>query len=156
MTDLKKFLYNSILDDDRNKMAQFVSKANRSTSEKPITIDLLNKSLFTQFLYRNPVTDDMTTDKYLRESEIENAITLFNIIYEEALCKWDGSRPNSDFEQNKLNRIFRSKSIMAWSEMLHDSICAKLAIYDTEDQERPFYRIMSDNDFKILDIALDV
>jgi hypothetical protein len=145
--EFRSFLYNSVLDDERNQLAKLVSNGNRGTAEKPITIDMLEKSLFSVFLYREPVTDDMTTEAYIREQEIENIVKVFNIFYDVALCNWDGSRPSSDPVQNKLNRMFRSKSIMAWSEILHDAICAKLNLHDREDRATPFYRLMSESEF---------
>lgn len=143
----RSFLYNSILDSNENKVSRFVSKGNRGSSDKPITVDMLEKSLFSAFLYREPVEDDMTKSNYMREQEIDNMIRFFNILYDETLCEWDGSRPESDLKQNRLNRMFRSKSIMAWSEILHDAVCAKLNLIDSEDRVMPLYRQMQDSDF---------
>jgi len=39
--------------------------------------------------------------------------------------------------------MFRSKSIMAWSELLANAIAAKLDLVDSDDQARPFYRELS-------------
>lgn len=142
----RSFLYHSILDDERNQLQNYVSKGNRSTSEKPITIDMLHKSLFSVLLYREPVEHDMATEKYMREYEFDNVIDIFNMLYEEALCGWDGSRPNTDTNQNKLNRLFRSKSIMAWSELFRDSVCAKLKTQDTDLRQRPLYRNLTEAD----------
>lgn len=140
----RSFLYNSVLD-ERNKVARLVSKGNRGSSEKPITMDMLQKSIFANFLYQSPVDHDMTSVAYLREYEIDNLIDLFNILYEEALCDWDGTRPSSDSLQNKLNRMFRSKAIMAWAEILKDAVCAKLNLLDSEDRETPLYRVLNES-----------
>lgn len=91
---------------------------------------MLSKSLFSNFLYRNPTDDDLTSENYKRDKEIANAIKLCNIIDEEILHKWDASKTENDLTQNKLNRMFRSKSIMAWSELLRDAVSAKLDITD--------------------------
>jgi hypothetical protein len=45
--------------------------------------------------------------------------------------------------QRKLNRMFRSKSIMAWSELLADAIAAKLDLVDSDDKAKLFYRELS-------------
>lgn len=142
------FLYDSILDESLNKIVNLVSKANRSSAEYPLTIDMLSKSIFANFLYKYPTEDDLTSDFYKRDREIFNIIELCNIIHEEILHKWDASKTDNDTTQNKLNRIFRSKSIMAWSELLRDAVAAKLEIIDQDDKALLFYRDILDNDFE--------
>jgi len=136
----RSFLYNTIIANPDNKVSRLVSKGNRSSADTPLTIDMLEKSLFSNFAYRHPLDDDMTRDTWKREFELDNLVTLFNILDEEALCNWDGSRPESDSQQNRLNRMFRSKSIMSWSEIMHGAVCGKLDLNDTDDRARPFYR----------------
>jgi hypothetical protein len=53
---------------------------------------MLNKSLFSNFLYRYPTNDDLTSPNYKRDKEIINVIKLCNIIYEEIMHKWDATR----------------------------------------------------------------
>ncbi|HOD62533.1 MAG TPA: HNH endonuclease signature motif containing protein [Bacilli bacterium] len=141
------FIYDSILDESTNKIVRLVSKSNRSTSEYPITMDMLNKSIFSNFLYRYPTDDDLTSDNYRRDKEIANAIRLCNLIDEEILHKWDATKTENDLVQNKLNRMFRSKSIMAWTELLRDAVAAKLDITDQDEKAQIFYRDISDEGF---------
>ena len=150
----RSFIYNSVLGDEGNKISRLVSGGNRGTDEKPITVDMLEKSLFSVFLYREPVDDDMTTDAYKREQEIGNMIRLMNILDEKALYAWDASNHDDPF-QIKLTRIFRSKSMMAWAEILHNSICAKLDIQDNEERAKPLYRELSDQDFEKMTFVLN-
>jgi hypothetical protein len=70
------FIYDSILDESTNKIVRLVSKANRSSVEHPLTLDMLTKSLFANFLYRYPTDDDLTSDNYKRDKEIANAIRI--------------------------------------------------------------------------------
>ena len=86
--------------------------------------------------------------KSKRDKEIANAIKLCNIIDEEILHKWDASKTENDLTQNKLNRMFRSKSIMAWSELLRDAVSAKLDITDQDEKAQLFYREISDENFE--------
>jgi len=144
----RSFLYNSILDDENNKLSKFVSKSNRGSSDTPLTIDMLEKSIFSSFLFREPVEKDMTSDAYIREKEFENMVQLFNILYEEGLYSWDGNKSDTDPIQLKLNRMFRSKSIMSWAELLHDAICAKLSFYDTDEKAMSMHRSLSEADFE--------
>lgn len=143
----RSFLYNSILDDDKNKVSILVSKSNRSSATTPITIDMLEKSIFGKFLYREPVEVDMTTEEYIREKEFDNNIRLLNVVYDEGLCNWDSTKTNSDPEQLKLSRMFRSKSIMSWADILFDAVCASLHLYDSDEKLKLMHRNLSDDDF---------
>lgn len=40
----RSFLFDAVLSDEKNKLSRLVSKSNRSSAEKPITIDMLQKS----------------------------------------------------------------------------------------------------------------
>lgn len=140
----RSYLYNSVLEDDNNKLKDLISVSNRSSNEQPITVDMLSKSVFACFLYSEPVSDDMLSEKYKRESEFKNVQSLMNQIYDMALCSWDAKASPNDQNQIKLERLFSSKSIMAWCEIFRDAVCAKLDIHDSDEKERPFYRDISD------------
>jgi hypothetical protein len=121
-------------------MSKFISAGNRGSDEKPITIDMLSKSIFACFLYREPVEDNMATDAYLRQAEVENTLALMNMLHDLALHAWNAKGAPSDTMQRKLRRMFSSKSIMAWAELLQDAVAAKLDLLEREDKARPFYR----------------
>jgi hypothetical protein len=140
----RSYLYNSVLREQENKMSAFVSESNRSTADKPLTIDLLTKSLFSNFLYREPTEDNMTTEEHKRDDEMRNMVGLMNFIYELALAQWNPNAGENDEKQRKLNRMFRSKSMMAWTELLRDAVCGKLEIHDADDWVRPFYRPLTE------------
>jgi hypothetical protein len=139
----RSYLYNSVLENAANKVSKYLSASNKSTNEKPLTIDMLGKSLFACFMYREPVEENMTTDVYKRESEVENVIALMNMLHDLGLNSWNGAAPVADTAQRKLSRMFRSKSIMAWAELLADAVAAKLELSDSDDRERLFYRDLS-------------
>lgn len=143
----RSYLFNSILEDTENKMKPLISTSNRSSNTQPLTVDMLSKSLFACFLYTEPIADDMTTDAYKREYEFQNNIQLLNILYDLGLSSWNPKATRDDLNQQRLNRVFSSKSIMAWSELFRDAVCAKLDLEDADDRGRPFYRELSDNDF---------
>ncbi|MFN8250768.1 MAG: HNH endonuclease signature motif containing protein [Ferruginibacter sp.] len=142
------FIYDSILDESTNKIVRLISKANRSSTEFPLTLDMLSKSIFNNFLYKSPTEDDLTSESYKRDKEIANTIKLCNIIDEEILHKWDASKTENDLTQNKLSRMFRSKSIMAWAELLRDAVAARLEITDQDEKAQIFYREISDENFE--------
>ncbi len=136
----RSFLYNSVIEHPDNKLKGLISSSNRSTDEKPLTIDMLSKSLFACFLYRQPVEDNMATEAYKRENETENTVSLMNMLHDLGLHAWNPRALNGDTTQRKLERMFRSKSMMAWSELLRDAVLAKLDLTDADDRVRPFYR----------------
>jgi hypothetical protein len=109
---------------------------------------MLQKSLFACFLYREPTLDDLTRDSYKRETEVDNLVALMNFIHDYGLSAWDAKTSSNDLNQLRLNRMFRSKSMMAWAELLHGAICGKLDLNDGEDRERPFYRALSEDEAK--------
>ena len=63
-----------------------------------------------------------------------------NILHEIGLHSWNPKALTGDTTQRKLDRMFRSKSMMAWSELLRDAILAELKLRDAEDRACPFYR----------------
>jgi hypothetical protein len=144
----RSYLYNSILDDPDNRAARFISNGNRGTDEKPLTIDMLSRSLFASFLYTEPVSDNMTTDSYKRDKEIAHMTELMNMLNDLALGSWNPKAGAADGNQRKLERLFRSKSIMAWSELLRDAVRGKLDLQDEEDRARPFYRELSSDELE--------
>jgi len=150
----RSFLFNSVLDEEVNKLARLVSKSNRSDGEYPLTIDMLSKSLLSNFLFLHPVEEDLISEKYIREIEVNNVIQLFNIIDEEILHLWDATKPKNDQEQLKLKRLIRSKSIMSWSEILKDAVSAKLDIFDADEKAILFYRSLSENDFEKIRVII--
>lgn len=141
------FLVDSVLSESENKISRLVSKVNRRTKECPLTLDMLNKSLFAHFLYHSPTDDDLANVKqYMRDKEISNVISLCNIFDEEILHKWDSTKTEQDTTQNQLTRMFSSKSMMAWSELLKGAVEGKLEIHDPDDRKQIFYRELSDDE----------
>lgn len=143
----RSYLYNSILEDESNKLKPLISTSNRSSNEQPITIDMLSKSIFSCFLYTDPLYDDMLSDKYKRDAEFNNVLKLLNLLYDQSLIGWNPRTNPNDQMQLKLKRIFSSKSILAWTEIFRDAVCAKLEIHDSDEKQKPFYRDISDEDF---------
>ena len=146
----RSYLYNSVLEHKDNALVRYVSTVNRSTDDKPLTVDMLNKSLFACFLYSEPVEDNMTTDEYKRDDEIENNVQLMKMLYDLALSGYNPKAGTNDGNQRRLLRLFRCKSIMAWSELVRDAICGKLDLQDAEDRARPFYRSLKSEQLTII------
>ncbi|MEP7247416.1 MAG: hypothetical protein ABI885_27545 [Gammaproteobacteria bacterium] len=145
----RSFLYDSVIRHEENKAAAFISKSNRGTDDKPLTIDMLSKSLFANFIYTEPLDDSMATDAYAREHEFNNTVALMNILCDLVLSGWNPQAGVADGFQRRSVRLLRSKAIMAWSELLRDAVCGKLDLQDAEDRARPFYRLLTKEQFQI-------
>ena len=143
----RSFLYNSILEDEENRLTRLVSATNYPTDEKPITMNSLTNSLFANFLYRQPVVDNMTTDAYMRTSEIQTMVRLMNMLDELALSRWDSKGSSGNEDQRRLERIIRSRFMKAWSQLLKDAVCTKLEIFDGDERTKPLYREYSEEDY---------
>ena len=136
----RSFLYDSILSNEDNRLARLVASGNRATDEHPITMNGLTTSLFASFLYRDPVKDDMTTDSYKRGFETMNMVMLMNLLDELGLNQWNPKAAKTNEYQLKLTRLIRARFMKAWAELLKDSVCAQLTLFDTDENSRPFYR----------------
>ncbi|MGV8127270.1 MAG: hypothetical protein ACP5PV_08695 [Methanothrix sp.] len=92
--------------------------------------------------------DNIATDAYKREKEIANNVALMNMLYDFALKDWNSEAGRHNETQRRLIRLFRSKSIIAWSQLLHSAICGVLDIHEEEERMRPFYRDLSPQDIE--------
>ena len=151
----RAYLVNSVLQSPDNRLAGFVSKGNRSTDEKPLTIDVLTRSVFSCFLFTDPSEDNILTESYKRDKEIDNVVALMDFLHDLALCNWNPEAPKSDGIQRKLGRIFSSKSMMAWCEILRDAVCARLEIYGEEERHKPFYRDLTQTELDKLKLIVE-
>lgn len=141
----RSYLYNSILEDPDNHLTKLVSTGNRSSNETPLTVDMLSKSLFANFLNTEAVDDNLASPSaYKRDQEIVSNVKLMNLLFELSLCNWNPTAPTNDHTRIRLERIYSSKSIMAWSEILKAAVCAKMELTDEEDRAMPFYRDLND------------
>jgi hypothetical protein len=115
------------VDDDSNLWKSLISIANRSTTERPITNDMLVKSIFASFLCTAPLSDNILSEAYKRNAEAENIIRFMNAMYAQSLAFW--APDTNDATQTKLKRIYGSKSIMVWqscSGMRFAQCCASM------------------------------
>lgn len=82
----RSYLYNSVIEHADNKASKYISASNKSTNEKPLTIDMLSKSIFACFMYREPVEENMATEVFKRTVEIENVVALLNMLHTTWAC----------------------------------------------------------------------
>jgi hypothetical protein len=142
----RSYLYSAALEHENNGLARLVSAGNRGSDEKPITLDMLHKSLFSCFLYREPAEEGLTTEAYKRDVEIQNLVWLLNTLDALAFVDWNPKKGQNDENQRRLSRLLRSKSMMAWAELLRDAVCAKIDLHDSDEKGRPLYRNLTEQE----------
>lgn len=140
----RAWLHNGILEDEENRMKKLISSGNRGSSEHPLTVDSVSKSFLANFLNDEPVADNLTSPDYKRDHEVANNVRLMNYFFDLSLVNWNPVASGNDQTRIRLERIYSSKSMMAWAEILKDAVCARLKIRDEEDRVRPFYRELSE------------
>jgi hypothetical protein len=140
----RSYLYNSVLKSQHNGMAKYISTGNRSSAATPLTLDVLKKSLFAKFIYQEPLTESLTGVEYKRDSELSNVLSLSNYLVDLALNNWSSEASTKTDTQRKLERVFGSKSMMAWFELPHGAVCGKLEIDDADDRAKVFLRDLTD------------
>lgn len=127
---------------DNSELAKFVAEASKDASF-PITVDLLNKTIFPATLYLEPSTAKFTSDEDHRNSEVDNFKELSKIIVEESfLNDWvSHSRGKSLTNiQLKARRIWHKGSVLTWSPYLKSVLYFALQIMTSDEREKMLYR----------------
>src|SRR5688500_10199835 len=62
-----------------------------------------------------------------------------NALDDAAFHAWEPKPAATNETVRALKRMLRSKSMMAWAELLKDAVCANLEIHDGNEKARCFY-----------------
>ncbi len=137
---LRSEIKNSAL--DGSKLAQFVAKASKDSSY-PVTIDLLNKTIFPVNLYLEPSSAKFTSVNDYRNSEVANFAEVTAILVQEAcLDNWVPNIKGKTLtnEQLKARRIWHKGSVLTWSPYLKSILRLALQTITNDAQEKMLYR----------------
>ncbi len=137
------FIYDSILEDDKNKIINYIAERNRSRLN-PLTTNAIKVTFFKNFLTPPPLDLDLDKSDELRELERQNMINLINIIVEETLeNKWD---PDNKDGNHKLSvRLYSIGALKAWSSMFKDVVAQVLNLYDSKERNKLLLRKISED-----------
>jgi hypothetical protein len=69
----RDYLYSGILENDENRCKLLISTSNKGSGEKPLTIDMLSKSILKHFLCTIPLSDNILSDSYKRDIETKTS-----------------------------------------------------------------------------------
>jgi len=137
---LRSAIKNSVL--DLSKLLPYVAEASKDASY-PLTIDLLNKTIFPSTLYLEPSTAKFTSIDDHRNSEVENFSELSNLLVQEAyLDSWVQNVKGKTLTNThlKARRIWHKGSVLTWAPYLTTILYFALQIMTSEERERMLYR----------------
>lgn len=142
---------------DSSDLAKYVAKASKDSSY-PMTIELLNKTIFPAMLYLEPSNARVTTANDFRNSEVENFKELATIIVQEGfLNDWVTHSKGKTLTnvQLKARRIWHKGSVLTWAPYLKSVLYFALQIMTSEEREKMLYRPpINDNQKSIIRTCL--
>lgn len=142
---------------ETSSLAKYVAKASKDASF-PMTVDLLNTTIFPNVLYLEPSNARFTTNEDFRDMEVENFKEVSKIIIEEAfLDDWVPFIRGKNLTniQLKARRIWHKGSVLTWTPYLKSILCFGLQIMTNDEREKMLYRqIIDDNQKKVIKTLL--
>jgi hypothetical protein len=152
---LRSAIKNSAL--DGSKLVGYVAEASKDASF-PITVDLLNKTIFRSTLYLDPSNARFTSDADYRNAEASNFADISNLLVEETgITKWAPHSKGNTLtnEQLKARRIWHRGSVLTWSPYLKSILYFALHIMTNDEREKMLYRpAMSEQQKTVIRLCL--
>jgi len=145
-------IYDSILEDKKNIMVDYISDYNK-TIKSPLTITRLKQAIFKKFIAPPPLDIDIEESDRLRETERRNIIKLLNLIAKYSLDDLWNPKENDD-EHKISERIYLSGAFKAWAGILKDVISTILEIYDENDKKEIFLREISKENWEEIENSI--
>ena len=137
---LRSAIKNSAL--DGSKLDEYVAEASKDASY-PVTIDLLNKTVFPSTLYLEPSSAKFTSENDHRNTEVQNFAEVTALLVQEAcLDNWVQNIKGKTLtnEQLKARRIWHKGSVLTWSPYLKSILYFALHAMTNEEREKMLYR----------------
>ncbi|MHB1156962.1 MAG: HNH endonuclease [Phycisphaerales bacterium] len=155
--DAKKMLMMAIeqdvLDDRDNALAEFISERNRSR-QNPITIALLQKTFFKDFIYSPPTAVEIEGPEDFRSDEKHNLVRLMSMIAQKVLAgRWNPEANNASHQ--RAERILSAGTLRAWCPMLRDVVAQVLQLYAAIEREKILFRKVSDQQWSTIEGRVD-
>lgn len=152
---LRSAIKNSAL--DNSTLSEFVAEASKDSSY-PITIELLNKTIFPATLFLEPSTVKFTSSDDYRNQEVDNFKKLTSILVEESfLDNWIQNVKGRTLTniQLKARRIWHKGSVLTWAPYLKSILYFALHTMTNEEREKILYRPeLESKELEIIKICL--
>ncbi len=130
-----------------SKLAQYVAEASKDASY-PITLDLLNRTIFPTILYLEPSSAKFNSTEDYRNSEVDNFTEVANILVEEThIDNWVTNVKGKTLtnEQLKARRIWHKGAVLTWSPYLKSILYFALQFITNDEREKMLYRTPIDD-----------
>lgn len=137
---LRGAIKNSAL--DASELRPFVAEASKDASY-PVTIDLLEKTIFPATLYLEPSTAKFTSAEDFRNSEVENFSQLSKLLVSEtALTTWVPNVKGKTLTSAELKarRIWHKGSVLTWSPYLRSMLYFAFQAMTNDERQKSLYR----------------
>lgn len=120
----------------------FVAEASKDASY-PMTIDLLERTIFPATLYLDPSTAKFTSSADYRNSESQNFLEVASLLVKETgLAHWVQNIKGKTLthEQLKSRRIWHKGAVLTWAPYLRSILYFALQAMTNDERERLLYR----------------
>lgn len=125
-----------------SELEQYVAEASKDASF-PMTIDLLEKTIFPSMLYLDPATAKFTSAQDFRSEETQNfAEAAKLIVAETGLANWVQNIKGKSLssEQLKARRIWHKGAVLTWAPYLKSILYFALQAMTSGEREKLLYR----------------
>lgn len=140
------------------ELSQYVAEASKDASY-PITMDLLNTTIFRSTLFLGPSEARFTSPEDYRNSEAQNFAAFAALLVQEScLEKWVPYVKGKTFsnEQLKARRIWHKGAVLTWAPYIESILYFALQFMTKVDRDRLLHRPpMSDAQLNIIKICLN-
>lgn len=123
-------------------LKEYVAVASKDAAY-PMTMDLLEKTIFRACLYLEPSVARFTSEKDYRSAESANFAAIAKILVEETgITNWVPHAKGKSLtnEQHKARRIWHKGSVLTWSPYLKSVLFYALHFMTSEDREHLLHR----------------
>lgn len=137
---LRSAIKSSALDGSRLK--EYVAEASKDVSF-PITVDLLNTTVFRSTLYLEPSSARFTSDTDYRNTETANFADVSDLLVQETgIENWVPHSKGKTLTnvQTKARRIWHKGSVLTWAPYLKSILYYALQTMTNDEREKMLYR----------------
>jgi hypothetical protein len=123
-------------------LEQYVAEASKDSSF-PITIDLLEKTIFPSTLYLEPSSAKFTSDQDYRNAETQNFSEIAKLLVSESSIEnWTQNIKSKTLthEQLKARRIWHKGAVLTWAPYIKSILYFALQAMTSEEREKLLYR----------------
>lgn len=127
---------------DGSALESYVAVASKDASF-PMTIDLLERTLFPAMLFLDPSTAKFMSEQDYRNAETENFSEIAKLIVSETrIANWVQNVKGKTLthEQLKARRIWHKGSVLTWAPYLRSILYFALQAMTSDERERLLYR----------------